>query len=287
MASKTRSEIMPLGPGTLTLDGIGAGYTEELKVMVELQDTEGTAGDYGGDGGTPLDIFHKATRARIEVILDQVNLAVLQKAMQGSTRTTSGADEKLSFGQTSGERQTAQELIFTPLVSALSTNKVLKAYRVVPRDSREIAYNNDQQKTAVVFECLIDEGRSNNDRLFAIGTQSVAIDSTAPTLSSSNPADDATGVAVSVSPALTFSKGMDPSTLNSRNIMIFEAGETGAQTPVAVASFTMSSNDTVVTLDITSNLTAGTEYNIIIGPGCKDAAGNAFAGTKISFTTAP
>ena len=285
MAFKSRSEIMPLGPGTLTLDAIGAGYTSELKVMAEFQDTEGTAGDYGGEGGTPLDIFHKATRARIEVILDQVNLATLQKAMQAATRTTSGADEKLSFGQTSGERQTAQELIFTPTVSALSTTKVLKAYRVVPRDSREIAYNNDQQKTAVVFECLIDEGRSNNDRLFAIGVQTVAIDSTAPTLSSSTPADDATGVAVTVSPALTFSKAMDPSTLNAKNIMVFAGLEASLQTPLSISSFTMSVTDTVVTIDLTASLAGTTLYEIVIGPGCKDASGNAFAGTKISFTT--
>lgn len=282
MASKTRTETMPLGPGTLTLDGVGAGYTEDFKAMIEVQATEATVGDYGGEGGTPIEIFTKATKCRIEVKLDQVNLAVLQKSILGALRTVSGSDEKLSFGATAGERQTAQELIFTPLVSAISTSRVFKAYRVVPVDSRELGFTNEQQKTAVVFECLIDEGRSNGDRLFALGTQSVSIDGTAPTLSSSTPADDATGASTTTA-TLVFSKAMDEATINAANIMVFAAGETGAQSKVST-TFSLNAAGTTVTL--TYSLSSATQYNIIMGSGLKDAAGNAFAGSKISFTTA-
>ncbi len=92
-----------------------------------------------------------------------------------------------------------------------------------------------------------------------------------------SPADAATGVAVSVSPTLTFS---NPLAGNAENgIMITSV----AGVPVALAR-TLNAARTIVTLNPDSNLSGTTQYLIIV-PGVTSIYGQALANTVYDFTT--
>lgn len=103
-------------------------------------------------------------------------------------------------------------------------------------------------------------------------------DTTAPTVSSTNPGNAATGVAVGGNIAATFSEAMAPATITALTFTLRQG-----VTPV---SGTVTASGTVATLNPTSDLAAGTLYTATITTGVKDLAGNALAVDKTwSFTT--
>ena len=92
-----------------------------------------------------------------------------------------------------------------------------------------------------------------------------------------SPADAATGVAITVSPTLTFS---NPLAGGAENGIIITSA---AGAPVACAR-TLNAARTVVTLNPDSNL-SGTEDYLIIVPGVTDIYGQALADTVVNFQT--
>jgi hypothetical protein len=104
-------------------------------------------------------------------------------------------------------------------------------------------------------------------------TTGTTTDTTAPTVSSTDPADAATGVAINRSPTATFSEAMDPATITTATFTL-----TQGATPV---TGTVTSAGSVATFDPTSNLAASTLYTATITIGVKDLAGNALA---VAFT---
>jgi methionine-rich copper-binding protein CopC len=116
-----------------------------------------------------------------------------------------------------------------------------------------------------------------------------AADTTAPTLSSSTPTDNATNVAVNDNIALTFNESVQAGT---GSILL---NKTSDNTTVATISITDGAQITIsgstVTINPTSNLDSNTGYYVQIASGViKDLANNAFAGITIAstlnFTTA-
>jgi len=110
-------------------------------------------------------------------------------------------------------------------------------------------------------------------------TTSAAADVTPPTVLSVIPANNATTVATSIHPSLTFSEAMNVSTINTTNFTL-------KQGSTAVAG-TVAYSGTTVTFTPTASLLANTVYTGTITTGAKDAAGNALASIySWSFTTA-
>jgi hypothetical protein len=111
-------------------------------------------------------------------------------------------------------------------------------------------------------------------------------DTTAPTLSSSSPADDAIAVAVGSDIVLTFSEVVD---VESGNITINTGGSTVAMIDVTSGLVTGTGTNTI-TINPASDLVANTNYNVLIDASAfDDSAGNSYAGitstTALSFTT--
>jgi len=97
---------------------------------------------------------------------------------------------------------------------------------------------------------------------------------TTPTVTSTDPANGATGVAINKKISATFSEAMDPLTIT--NLTFTVAGVSGAVTYSGVTA----------TFTPTSNLAAGTTYTATITTGAKDLADNALAANYTwSFTT--
>jgi methionine-rich copper-binding protein CopC len=116
------------------------------------------------------------------------------------------------------------------------------------------------------------------------------VDTTPPTLTSSSPTDNATGVAVNSNIVLTFS---EPVKTGSGAIVIRNSttGMPFATIPVTDTSqVTFSGNN--VTINPTADLAASTNYDVEVASGAiTDLAGNSFTGisdpTTLNFSTAP
>ena len=110
-----------------------------------------------------------------------------------------------------------------------------------------------------------------------------------PSLSSSTPANDATGVEVDANIVLNFSEAVD---VESGNIVIYKASDNSAVETIAVGSGQVTgSGTTQITIDPNGDLASSTQYYVqIAATGFDDTAGNSYAGitntTSLSFTTA-
>jgi Big-like domain-containing protein len=100
-------------------------------------------------------------------------------------------------------------------------------------------------------------------------------------ISSSDPVDTATGVAVNKTITLTLSTPLSPETVTNANItMTTNPARTTTLDPV---------NHRIVTIDPTSNLTAATSYTVTATSGLRGLYGPwqlRGTGDSISFTTA-
>ena len=109
-------------------------------------------------------------------------------------------------------------------------------------------------------------------------TTGTTTDTTAPTVTLTNPVDLATGVAVSKKVQATFSESMDPTMINTATFTLKQGATTVAGTVTYVGL--------VATFTPQSNLAANTTYTATITTEVEDMAGNALASSKVwSFTT--
>ncbi len=112
-------------------------------------------------------------------------------------------------------------------------------------------------------------------------TTSAGIDTTAPSVTITNPADTATGVATNQKIAATFSEDMDSTTINELSFTLTGPGAT----PV-LGTVTYSTIGATATFTPSSALLTGTLYTASITTAARDLAGNALASAFTwSFTT--
>ena len=145
------------------------------------------------------------------------------------------------------------------------------------------------QQVYVAIDGTAVEDTADNAGAVTSATFTVA-DTSAPTLASSTPADNATGVAVNSNIVLTFSEAVDTET---GNIVIKKVSDnlTVESFDVATSTAISGSGTTTITINPTSDLASSTDYYIEIDTTAfDDAAGNSYAGisgaTTFNFTTA-
>jgi hypothetical protein len=120
---------------------------------------------------------------------------------------------------------------------------------------------------------------SNYSWSFTTAT-AVVTDVTPPTVLSAVPANNATAIATSIHPAVTFSEAMNSTTINTTTFTLVQGSTTVAGT--------VAYSGTTATFTPSSALAANMVYTGTITTGAKDAAGNAIASNYTwSFTTAP
>jgi uncharacterized delta-60 repeat protein len=128
---------------------------------------------------------------------------------------------------------------------------------------------------------------------FSTATDTVAVtvaqsDSTAPTLASSTPADNATAVAKDSDIVLTFSENV--TAVTGKNVVIYKTSDDSVVTTIDAADAQVSITGGVVRVNPTADLGYGTAYYVKVDAGAfKDAANNTYAGitstTALSFIT--
>src|SRR5207248_116898 len=106
-------------------------------------------------------------------------------------------------------------------------------------------------------------------------------DLTAPSVSSTVPANGATAVPINQTINATFSEPMDPLTINTASLRLIGPGGTLVTGTVA---YDVSSR--IATLDPVSNLAPNTVYTATLTTAARDLAGNALAANFVwNFTT--
>jgi hypothetical protein len=122
---------------------------------------------------------------------------------------------------------------------------------------------------------------------FSFGTSSSPTDTTAPTVTSTAPANGATRVALATNVSATFSEAMDGATLNTSTFTLVRQDTT----TVVAAALTYDATTKKAVLDPNANLAEGATYIATVKGGtngAKDLAGNALTVDKVwSFTTEP
>jgi hypothetical protein len=105
-------------------------------------------------------------------------------------------------------------------------------------------------------------------------------DTTAPAVSSTDPTDTETGVAINRNITALFNESLDPTTVNASNFTLTaDSGATDISGEVVYA-------DTLVTFNPTDNLAISTEYTATLTSDIKDLAGNVLASNySWTFTT--
>ena len=115
-------------------------------------------------------------------------------------------------------------------------------------------------------------------------TSALVVETTAPTVSSFSPSDEATGVGIAENIVLTFSEYIQRGT---GNIVLKNASGTVIETFNAASSSNISISGVTLTINPTSDLSNSTGYSLEFAAGnIKDLAGNSYAGTtSYNFTT--
>jgi probable HAF family extracellular repeat protein len=101
-------------------------------------------------------------------------------------------------------------------------------------------------------------------------TYTINAPTTAPTVTSTAPAANATGVAPGVNVSATFSEAMLTNSINGTTFKLMKAGTTTAIR--AIVSYNATAKK--ATLNPNANLQLGTKYTAVVSTGAKDAAGN-------------
>ncbi|MEQ1352474.1 MAG: Ig-like domain-containing protein [Candidatus Acidiferrum sp.] len=118
-------------------------------------------------------------------------------------------------------------------------------------------------------------------------TTGAAPDSTPPTITLTNPADAATGVALNATVNATFNEAMNPSTVTAPGTFTLAVAGVGGTAVAGVTTYDPLTNIATFTPD--ASLTATTQYTATVTTAAKDVAGNALASgvapNPWSFTT--
>jgi hypothetical protein len=212
----------------------------------------------------------------------------LANVLPWATKTTdSEGNVKLVVGNAIGIDlvEYAQELVLHPKTMTDSDKSkdvtIFKCYPVPGPIT--FTYNSQAVRVAnIKFEAILND----NDQFFGMGDQSIEADTTPPTVSSTDPVDDATDIPVASGLNIDFvmSEDMDGDTIIKANTNLINLS-TGAPVTDYTASYVSASK--TIRLTTTAALAASTQYAAILGIGVKDVAGNALAAPNVvTFTTA-
>lgn len=258
-----------------TTDGIDLDYAPEMEDLLVDE-----------FGASPMDIMGNGANFTVTMRLSEFSTSLLVDLIPGSERDVVGPDSRLTYGRSAGYRfrDFAKILLLHPIKLGASdkSRDVLVHLAVVTEGPTSRLVGNEQRISEVTFRALLDETKPEGEQMFIIGDADVTADATPPTISSSNPADAAVGVAITANFVWTFNEALDPNTVNTSNFMLFE---TDGANVVGVVTYNQSTFE--VTFNPGSDLTASTAHDAIVSTGVKDVAGNALAAPDSrQFTTA-
>ena len=219
-----------------------------------------TTGLAPADVTAPTVVSTDPANASVGVVTSKVISANFSKEMNPATINTT------TFLLSQGTTPVAGTVTYSGVTASFSPNAILTPNTVytatITTGAKDLAGN------ALV-----------SNYVFSFTTGQSTADVTPPNVISTDPANAATGVALSKVIAATFSKAMNPSTINSSTFLLSQG-----TTPVAG---TVTYSGTTARFTPNANLLPNTVYTATITTGAKDVAGNSLvANYTWTFTTA-
>lgn len=193
---------------------------------------------------------------------------------------------KIAFELSATDQTAGDVLTYALGANADSRFSLVNGNQIVVADNAQ--FNLDDEATITLPVTVTDKAGNMQQRDIVL-TLFTSQDSTAPTLTSTSPADDATGVAVDANIVLTFSEAVQA---GSGNIRLVQDDVEDVNIDIPIDSNQVVFNGNTVTINPTANLVAGANYHIEIGNGViKDIADNAYAGISgdgtLNFAVVP
>lgn len=239
-------------------------------------------------GETWLDAMHNVSSVEVTMRLSEHSIDQLNRIMEGSKKSIDGGDSKVSVGKSEGFRAstTALALRLHPIFFVTGDSdksRDLVIHKAFVLSGPTYSYTAAETRIyEVTFKGLVDPTRAQGDQLFSIGTETVNLDTTAPTVSSTVPTDGASGVSITASIDWVFSEAIDTNTVILSNFALTEDGVGDVPGSVSYDSGTFT-----VTFTPTSSMNAAKAHTAIATVGVTDEAGNALAANSVvNFTTA-
>lgn len=278
------SENVKMGVCSVVYDGSDLGLTKGGTEFVYTPEYHTITVDQFGN--TPINEYLIGEKAEAKVILAESTLARIKAFCPTATQVIDGAKTKLTFGSKPGLEllSRAKKLVLHPISMGADVSLDVSLYKAAIKSELKLSYKLDGEYLyEVTFAALVDETKSAGNYLFCVGDESAALDLVAPTMSIV-PANNAAAVDKSITTTvqMTFTKDMDPSTINKNNIHVF-ADVAGTEV-AGVLSYDVANKRAIFTPS--GAWGANTVYRVYVGTGVKSVNGISMAAPSINkFTT--
>ncbi len=235
-----------------------------------------------GGNAIPADTLFFSTAPAIDITAPAISAAM---SVGGATDLSANADIIVTFDEPVVKG--SGEIILTPTVGApitiaVSDPRVTVVGGVVTIDPMaDLAVGTSYTLTIPAGAFIDASGNSSPPDTQSFMT-APALDTTPPMLSSSVPANNATDVAVGANIVLTYDEAVQK---GSGSITLQPTGGTVVTIPISTAQVSVAGS--VVTINPTTDLLAGTDYTLMVPAGViDDLAGNSAGSLTLSFATA-
>ena len=158
--STTVSDIYGVGPAAIYLDDISLGATQgNTTVEITEEEYEQVIDAYGS---TPINEYQLATNIIVTCILKEESTTKLSRLLNTGTLDST----KITFGRYVGRAKTPHRIIVLPYDDQAHD---IVIYRAATKINWSLNYGNDAERAyEVKFKGMIDESRSDNDKLFRL-----------------------------------------------------------------------------------------------------------------------
>ena len=282
--SENIAEVIPLGPASLTFNGVNLGHTDESGLKLTLKGTLVKA-QVAKYGKADVGVFLNGQQAEVDGVMMQSDMTLLAAAFPGATKVTNGGGaSKLTFGVGAGTLLTPYTLVVAPYQGPTAYGSVTPTInwtmQAVPVGDFDPVYEGGKVAGyKVKFSGVINEaGASSGSWVGQFGDSTITANITAPTVSGVVPAQAATGVATSSNVVWTLSANMNAATVNTNTVsLIKDPAGTPSDVPGTVV-LANNGSSTTITFTPTSALTAGKTYVANLAPSVADQTGLVISG---------
>ena len=235
-----------------------------------------------GGNAIPADTLFFSTAPAIDITAPAISAAM---SVGGATDLSANADIIVTFDEPVVKG--SGEIILTPTVGApitiaVTDPRVTVVGGVVTIDPMaDLALDTAYTLTIPAGAFIDASGNSSPPDTQSFMT-AMALDTTLPTVNSSVPANNATGVAIDANIVLTYDEAVQK---GSGSITLQPTGGTVVTIPISTAQVSVAGS--VVTINPTTDLLAATAYTLMVPAGViDDLAGNSAGSLTLSFATA-
>jgi hypothetical protein len=155
-----------LGTCNVTFNSVDLGHTKggvEVNVTSEIREI--TVDEYGT---SPVNAYTIGQRVEVKMTLSEFTWANLSKVIQDATLEAGATVDEVNIGKAAGNLITPQQLVLTPLNAA---GYVITIYRAIPLGNVVVPFKTEEETVyEVTFVALIDEAKSNGEKIMRIGT---------------------------------------------------------------------------------------------------------------------